>query len=453
MSQVFEHIAFPNRLAEERRRAGLDAEGLAAASGIDRSWYEHIEAGKILPNVEELDRLRAALGGVAVERLYAKGLANTIGGDRRGERPDYAGFFSGLSAAGHLLVSRDEAAWLDRDATPDRQVEVFMRLSCGPQQVPHLMADTVGVLRALGVSFAAGAGAAYCCGTYYRHYGDTAAGSRMNDASVARVARWGARTTVHMCTQCQNTYSELAARRDASGQATISEDIQLLSYIERELRSRGAGVPWRAALDARVLVVMGNGTDGGEDASPVHGEARRKVADVLRLVPGVDVLGYVDPPNELGISFSTPPRDRAEVIDRRARLAQLVRSRGADTISHFHHGGQRGWSRYASEHVRVRHPISLVADALGCASPDRFQEMSMLGDPEEALRRLRPVWISWDMTEDAARRVARELFDPRFAGDAECGKCGGGQCRESLVTMDELHGVARRRPRGDAASA
>jgi transcriptional regulator with XRE-family HTH domain len=445
MSRMPEPVAlFPNRLAEARHRADIDADRLAAASGMDRSWYEHIEAGRILPTVEELDLIRAALGGVAVERLYPKGLANTIGGDRRGERPDYAAFFSGLSAAAHLLVSKDEAAWLDKDAAPDRQVEVFMRLSCGPQQVPHLMADTVAVLRALGVSFAAGAGPAYCCGTYYRHYGDTAAGSRMYDASVARVASWGARTTVHMCTQCQNTYSELAARRDASGQPAMGEDIQLLSYLERLLRSRGDRVPWRAAVDARVLVLMGNGMDGGDDVSPVHGEARRKIADVLKLVPGVEVIGYVDPPNDLGISFVKPPRDRAEVIDRRARLAQLVRSRGADTISHFHHAGQRGWSRYASEHVRVRHPISLVADALGCAAPDRFQEMSMLGDPEEALQRLRPVWTSWEMTEDAARRVARELFDPRFAGDAECGRCGGGQCRESLVTMDELHGTAPR---------
>lgn len=437
-------VAFPNRLAEERRGAGFDAEGLATASGIDRTWYEHIEAGRILPTFEELDRIRAALGGVAVERLYGIGLANTIGGERRGQRPDYAGFFSGLSAAAHLLISKDEATWLDRDATPDRRVDVFMRLSCGPQAVPHLMADTVAVLRALGVSFAAGAGPAYCCGTYYRHYGDTAAGTRMYEASVARVGAWGARTTVHMCTQCQNTYSELAARRDASGQEPIAEDIQLLSYIDRELRSKGDRVAWRAKLDARVLVLMGVGMDGGEDVSPVHREARQETADVLRLVPGVEVLGYVDPPNELGISFATPPRDRAEVSDRRARLAQLVRSRGADTISHFHHSAQRGWSRYASEHVRVRHPISLVADALGCASPDRFQQMSMLGDPEEALRRLRPVWTSWDMSEAAARRVALEVFDPRFAGDAPCGRCGAGGCRESVITMDELHGVAPR---------
>ena len=72
---------YPSRLAEERTARGIVPPGrLAELAGIDPAWYAHIEDGDVLPTLDEFDRIRAALGDVAPERLYVFGLARTIGG-------------------------------------------------------------------------------------------------------------------------------------------------------------------------------------------------------------------------------------------------------------------------------------------------------------------------------------------------------------------------------------
>src|SRR6266536_2853341 len=93
---------YPNHLAEERAKAGIDApDRLAALAGIDASWYAHIESGEILPTLDELDRLRAALGGIAPQHLYDAWFAN-IGAEPLSTKPNYAKFWGDLEDAGHL---------------------------------------------------------------------------------------------------------------------------------------------------------------------------------------------------------------------------------------------------------------------------------------------------------------------------------------------------------------
>src|SRR5205814_8464680 len=125
------------------------------------------------------------------------------------------------------------------------------------------------------VSFAAGAGRIVCCGTYYRGNRNVDAGYRMHDASLARSIAWGAKMTVHWCTQCQNTFDEVARRRElAAADEPRLQNMQLLSFLERRLLELGDRVPWKKEVHARVLVQ-------GSEVSPVHAAAKRKVADRL----------------------------------------------------------------------------------------------------------------------------------------------------------------------------
>lgn len=425
---------YPNRLADERARAGLSASELAARAGIDEGWYAHLEAGEVLPTLDEFDRILAALG-TTPDRLYESGLVNTIGGNRPSDHPDYARFFGERVENEHLLVSRYEVTWLEKDLTPDRVVDVWVNMSCGPQEVPHLLMNTMTVFDALGVSFAAGAGRIVCCGTYYRGNRQVDAGNRMHDASLARARAWGANTIVHWCTQCENTYTERSRRRDLEGAPEGIRHVQLHAFLEERLLALGDRVPWQRALDARVLVQ-------GPEMSPVHREAKRKVADLLRLVPGVEVLGFIDfgdPQRELA------PKAAADVAARRAEIAATLRARGANTIVPQHHSGQKLLSRYASESVTVRHAITLLAEALGVACPDRYGAAVLLGDPAAAVEQLRPVWSSWGITEQRARELADALFAPAFAaGPSHCTCGGGGACREQLISVDVLGGTVRR---------
>src|SRR5438105_4447303 len=47
---------YPNHLAAERTAAGfVTAASLADRVGIDAAWYAHIEAGRVLPTLAQLD--------------------------------------------------------------------------------------------------------------------------------------------------------------------------------------------------------------------------------------------------------------------------------------------------------------------------------------------------------------------------------------------------------------
>ncbi len=429
---------YPNHWQEERVAAGFTTpEALASAASLDPEWFRHIESGEILPTLAELDRLVAALGDIPRERLYQFGLVNTIGGTQPADHPpDYAKFYGARVEIEHLFVSKDEIAWLEKDETPDRTVDVFVNMSCGPMEVPHLLLNTVSVFDTLGVNYQAGAGRIVCCGTYYRGNRNTDAGYRMHDASVGRSVAWGAKTTVHWCTQCQNTFNEVARRRElAATDEPRLRNVQLLSFLEERLLALGDRVPWKKRVAARVMVQ-------GSDVSPVHAAAKRKVADVLRLVPGVTVVGFTDLPDGQG---KDAPRTAEGVRAKRAELAEIARRMGADTLSPQHHNGQKFWSRFSSETVAVRHTISILAEALGCERPDRYQAAHLLGDPDAVVAQLRPVWSTWGMTDEKAGLLARELFSPAYAaGPSRC-TCGSETgCREGLISVDVLQGSVRR---------
>jgi hypothetical protein len=431
---------YPNRLAEERAAYGIDSPAaFAALVDIDAEWYVRIEAGELLPTLDEFDRIRAALGDIHADRLYVWGIHRTIGASKApDERPDYAAFWGDYTDASHLLVSRDEQTWIERNITPDRTVDVVVNLSCGPQHSPHINLDTVASLKALGVNFAAGAGPLFCCGTNYRLAREMGPAERMRSAAVARTVAWGAKKTVHMCTQCQNTFGETELRQRARGE-NVPENVQLHTFVEELLLGSGDPVPWKKRVEARVLVLR-------QDISPVHMSASDTTARWLRLVPGVTVVGFIDAEiqklvghkNAFQIMEDARP-SREEMARLREGVADLFAARGADTMAAMHHTGQQWWSRLSSDRLTVKHPFSILAEALGVASPDRYQTACKLGDPEAVLEQLRPIWTSWGMREVRARELAAAIFDPAYSDGVHCGCGGKGGCRgEELIDIDLL---------------
>lgn len=439
---------YPNRIAEERAARGIEsAAELATLAGIAPDWFEHIEGGEVLPTLDELTQIRKALGDIEADRLYVFGLVRTIGPvGKHDEKEDYALFWNQLTDSSHLLVSREEMTWLDRNTKPDREVEVFVNLSCGAQHTPHILLDSVAALRALGVSFAAGAGVLFCCGTNYRADGEMAMAERMRSASEGRTLAWGAKTAVHMCTQCVNTFGDVEHRQRLQG-ANPPENVAFHTFMERTLRAKGDAIPWKKTIPARVLVLR-------QDISPVHRDASDTAARWLALVPGVEVVGFID--QELQavaghgnahviMQNAAPSRD--EILRKREQIADLFAARGADTMAAMHHTGQQWWSRFASDRLSVRHPFSILADALGVAHPDRYQAATRVGDPAAVLEQTRPIWSTWGMREERARALVAQIFAPALADGVHCACGGTGGCRgEELIDIDVLTGkpLARR---------
>lgn len=78
-------------LREARRRAGLSQRALAGKAGVPQSAIARIEAGRIVPRVDTLDRLLESCGeglyampriGIGVDRTLAQGLLASSPGER-----------------------------------------------------------------------------------------------------------------------------------------------------------------------------------------------------------------------------------------------------------------------------------------------------------------------------------------------------------------------------------
>lgn len=379
----------------------------------------------------------------------------------RGDKPDPAALYRLQEEPLHLLLAKDEISWITRAAEPDKEVDAFLLLGCGVRGIPHLMRDSVAVLDALGVRAVAAAGPQFCCGNPYRPDRLDAA-DRLTASSMDRMTAWGATTIAHWCTACQLTYGAWSRGDEMlwTGSGTVPlatrgpqdiENIHIHTFIERRLRELGDRVPWKRELRRRVLV------EGHPELTEVHDVARSSAARILAMVPGIEVLGWAVAPQR----FKSDERSNCnsalaglsvhDVQQIRAEIAAQLRARGADTISCQHHNCHRTWSRFASDTVTVQQAVSIVAEALGVVSPDRYQQFARLGDPEAIVDRSEPIWRSWDLTREEAGALARKLFDTKWADRPSCA-CGGDvtKCDErSPIAIGELV----RSDRGTRASA
>jgi hypothetical protein len=260
-----------------------------------------------------------------------------------------------------------------------------------------------------------------------------------------------------------NTFSEISRRQAfETGKDDGVQHTQLLRFLDERLTELGDKVPWRTEVRAKIL------GHGHSDFSLVHHRAKLDVAAVARHIPGVEFIGdldqifldYICNSSLRTVGFSgerrrgaaevapelAPPKTREDVAARRIKLAEIVASHGADTVSPQHQTCLQMWEPFASPTVRVRHVISLLADALGVGHPDRYQAASQLGDTDAIVEQTRPIWSQWGMTRERAYETARGMFDPAYqtVDACECGKGPGERCGdggEHLITVDVLKGV------------
>jgi hypothetical protein len=341
---------------------------------------------------------------------------------------DSARFYNWMVECRKLLVSKNEVSWLERHTVPDRSVDVFVNMSCGTQLVPHVTLEIVDVLTRLGVSFMAGTGPQFCCGKPFMTHDMMDAGNKVTQTSVARFMDWGATIATHACQSCQIVHSTRAAHDpDAAGLTNI----HLTGFLENRLRELGDTVPWKHELPVKVLVE-------GHDITPVHIESMHTVARVMGLIPGVEVVGRVEPPGR-GAPCATDapgaPSVLAELTDSErhevvAELEEQAARTGASVIVPSAHYCLREWSKFSSERVAVKHYMTMLAEALGCSRPDRYQQFWKLRNPAQVFELSRPYWESWGMSPQKARDAVNKTFEPHYTGffNPKCA-CGGDPAR------------------------
>lgn len=330
----------------------------------------------------------------------------------------YPAFYRTMIEREHMQVSRDETTWSERHPTPDRPVDVLLNFGCNVRQTPHLMREAVAVFETLGVDFAAVAGQQYCCGKPYSNNGLHDSARTVVEASVRRMASFRPTTAIQWCSACEMQFADVVVPEVG----IEFKSNGLAAFLIERLDDLGARVPWQGDATARVLVHGHLGEHRVRDAHPPI------AMELLRRIPGVEVVGYADAPT-LHLCDNAGPRlskiGTDEYLAAQAALQAYLVEAGADTIVTLYHGCTRELGKFASDGLAIRHYISLLARALGVSKPDRFSTLWRLGDPAKVVEASRAQWESWDITEAEAYQLAHKYFVPTYGVSAPECPCNG----------------------------
>ena len=340
----------------------------------------------------------------------------------------YREFYRAMIEREQLQVASDEMTWSEQVERPDQPVDVLLNFGCNVRQTPHLQREAVAVLEALGVNFAAVSGQQFCCGKPYSNYGRDDIARSVVEGSVRRMASYRPKRAIQWCSACEMQFSDLVVPE--VGIEFASDGVA--AYLVDRIGELGDAVPWQAGVKIRALVHGHLGEHEVRDGHPPI------AMELLKLIPGVEVVGAADDPaldlcDNAGPAFAAITTE--EYRSTRAQLESYVSGAGADTVVTLYHGCTRELGKFASERLSVRHYISVLAEALGVSKPDRFSEYWRLGDPRKVMEASRANWESWGISEDEALRLAHKYFVPSYAADAPDCPCNGECTRTGAVWL------------------
>ena len=347
---------------------------------------------------------------------------------------DYPDFYRAMVEREHLQVAKHEVKWTEQHGGADAKVDVLLNFGCNARQTPHLMREAVSVFETLGVSFAAVAGQQFCCGKPYSNNGLKDAAKGVVDASVRRMATYHPERAIQWCSACEMQFQdvvipEIGIHFQSDG---------LAAFLIEKLDSLGADAPWKKTLSTKVVVHGHLGEHRVRDGHPPI------AMDLLTRVPGVEVIGFAKT-QALNLCDNAGPKiAKINTDEYRAAQRELegyLDESGADTIVTLYHGCTRELGKFANDRIRVRHYISLVAEALGVSKPDRFSEYWRLGEVEKVLEASRPNWESWGIDEKEARRLVHRYFIPSYTPAPDC-PCNG-ECTRTGASFLTAHKIDR----------
>jgi hypothetical protein len=315
-----------------------------------------------------------------------------------------------------LLLTRDEVLWQNQLTGAEPQSDIVINFGCGLQLTPHLMLEILDVLAALGVKVSSVAGPQWCCGMPVE---DDRPGTSIGvtRGSVRHLARFRPQTAVQ---SCGAWWPQTAKVRAAGGE--IPFDLQPLPEFIMTALERGLDrVSWRETPTRRALVHL-KWQDAATPEERVEratslGAVDRAVPEILRMIPTVEPVGDIEPPS-LGRPCDTDDDDRSVLSDitpeERNRVLAEFAAQGeradADLIVCAHHRCAQEWGKFSTDAMEVRHYMSVLADAMGLARPDRYHACWALPSIEDIVDHTEPAWRSWDLGRVEATALAAQVF-------------------------------------------
>ena len=314
-----------------------------------------------------------------------------------------------------LLLMRDEVQWTARLGAKPERSDVVVNFGCGQQLTPHIMLETVDVLAALGMTVTAVAGSQWCCGVAMDEDGVDAT-VKVVRGSVRHMAKYEPHTTVHAC----GGWWPQTARLRALGENVPFGLAYIADFVMQAVESRLDDIEWKSTEAIPSLMHMKTPEIDAEtlaERGASVGIADARVSAIMQMIPNVEVVGEIESTPRGSPCDEGPDGDgifdnatRAQLDAVKTELAAEAERMGAGQIVCVHHACSREWGKFASAGLPVRHYISVLAEAMGLARPNRYHTCWALPTLDDIVDETRPAWQSWDLSRQEAGVLAAEIF-------------------------------------------
>jgi len=314
--------------------------------------------------------------------------------------PDFSQFAAQIRDFEHLMTPAGRVPWITRFIRPAHPVDVVLYLGCNILRTAHIGCDAVALFEALGIHFTAVAGPQFCCGIVPHRAGDIEGANGFAQATAAKFEAYGAKQIVIWCPTCKLRFEELI-RKDVIPKISMVQASEFLAAKTAQFDFPRLP-PVRLAVHTHV------------GSSQREAEAKSAIK-LLKAIPGVEVVGVYSSP-DLGYQCAplllpqlSPERFRS-ILD---NLIQEARRMRCDKLVTLYHSCHRELCGVGEEALPIQNYVSVMAEALGCAHRDYFQEFKKLNAPDSIAAISRPMWESHGLTEEQALTLARKYFAPK----------------------------------------
>lgn len=268
-----------------------------------------------------------------------------------------------------LQTKNSETPWLklkDMPAEPDK-VDVAVYVSCLNHGLPHLVSETLDILKMMGVKAVAVGDQGLCCGFMFVHNGKGEEAQRNHDKLTATLSKFRPDKVISYCLGC--------------------------SFFQNSQRSHGLPVPFEAQS---VLEFLADNVDKLKFKKPLNkvitvsdscmqptwNDPWEKVRNLLRAIPGVTLAEMEHSKEKLVCCMTMPFMRYPEVMqDFPHKKAEDAIAAGADVLATTCPGCDWNLLHLEGQYpLEIHNIISLVAKAMGIHHENKLKRWLITKD-------------------------------------------------------------------------
>jgi heterodisulfide reductase subunit D len=264
---------------------------------------------------------------------------------------------------------------------------------CNVLKTPHIALLALDIMDALGVTYRVMGGPSHCCGVLQMRAGDAEMSGRMGSNTMEKLSHSKSGQVIAWCPSCYVQFTETTLPTVERQRGSLPfEMTPFMRFLSARL---GQLTPHlRRRVEMRVALHRHPGVAGVMEAA----------ADVLRAVPGVEVVDLKQPTVGLqSINLSVLPAFKREV---QLNELQAASDAGVDARVAVYHSDHRELCAHERDWpFRIINLLEVVGESMGLYRHDRYKQLKVMQDADQIVAECRDMIAQHALDAESARNV------------------------------------------------